>query len=524
MKTRLTLLSLSLLAACGQADPSPTNIAPATGESAPANQPRQPSEIGQALTRSAAQYAIPQAVLSAVAYAQTRLYFVPGQAGDGSGDQATYGVMALRGESLQSGARLAGVSIEDAQTDVLGNVRAGAALLSSYADEAGIDRSDLAAWAGPIARFSGLLHPDAQAEFIHNVVYKTLREGLPPELAMTHGLPSAPQVDLVPKFAPVSESDQTYQGVRYAGSVWRPAPSSNYTVGRSAAIDLLVIHTCSGAYNGCWSWLATPYPTNPNKTSAHYVVNESGSEISALVDEVNTAHHVGASWEGRSTNPRSVGIEHGGFSYAGTNKWTEGQIATSAKLSCDIVKRNGIVRDRNHIIGHYQPDPVRRAEDPGTSFPWADYMNRISSCVGGTTAIIIDSNQDNNGPSAKVETPSTNWKSSSNVSGYYGSGYYVAPAEAVSDAVYFKFYLPASATREVFAWWTAASDRSTATPFVMFDAAGTNLGTVKKNQQDDGSKWVSLGKYNFTTGWNQVAVSRWAPTGTMVIADAIKVE
>ena len=75
MKTRLTLLSLSLLAACGQADPSPTNIAPATGESAPANQPRQPSEIGQALTRSAAQYAIPQAVLSAVAYAQTRLYF-----------------------------------------------------------------------------------------------------------------------------------------------------------------------------------------------------------------------------------------------------------------------------------------------------------------------------------------------------------------------------------------------------------------------------------------------------------------
>jgi len=58
----------------------------------------------------------------------------------------------------------------------------------------------------------------------------------------------------------------------------------------------------------------------------------------------------------------------------------------------------------------------------------------------------------------------------------------------------------------------------------VFDAAGTNLGTVKKNQQDDGSRWVSLGKFNFTTGWNQVAVSRWAPTGTMVVADAIKVE
>ncbi len=521
MKTRFTLLSLSLLAACGQAEPSNVVTAPPVGESAAA---QQPSDIGRSLISASRQFDIPQAVLSSVAYAETRLYFVPGQASDATGDEPIYGVMALRGDRLTNGARLAGVSTEAAQRDVLSNVLAGAALLRSYADEAGIDRRDLAAWAGPIARFSGLPSQDAQAYFLHNVVYKTLREGLPSEIAVAHGLSSAPQPNLVPQFATPSEPDTSLAGARYSGSVWKPAPSSNYTVGRSAAIDLLVIHTCSGAYSGCVSWLNTPYPTNPNKTSAHYVVNESGSEISALVDEKDTAHHVGASWEGRPTNPRSVGIEHGGFSYESTNKWTEGQIAASAKLSCDIVKRNGIARDRNHIIGHYQPDPVRRADDPGRDFPWADYMNRISSCVGGSSAIVVDSNQDNNGPSAQIDAPSSNWKSSTSVSGYYGTGYFVAPTDAVSDAVYFKFYLPTAATREVFAWWTAASDRSTSTPFLIFNASGTKLGTVNKNQQIDGSKWVSLGSYSFTAGWNQVAVSRWTTAGSMVVADAIKVE
>lgn len=522
MKTRFTLLSLSLLAACGQAESATLVTAPPVGESAAA---QQPSEIGRALISAASQYGIPHAVLSAVAYAETRLYFVPGQVSDATGDEPIYGVMALHGDRLANGARLAGVSTDDAQTDVLSNVLAGAALLRSYADEAGIDRKDLAAWAGPIARFSGLPSQDAQAYFLHNVVYKTLREGLPSEVAMAHGLSSAPQPNLVPQFATPSEPDTSFASARYAGSVWKPAPSSNYTVGRSGVdIDLLVIHTCSGAYSGCVSWLNTPYPTNPNKTSAHYVVNESGTEVAALVDEKDTAHHVGASWEGRPTNSRSVGIEHGGFSYLGSNKWTEGQIATSAKLSCDIVKRNGIARDRNHIIGHYQPDPVRRADDPGRDFPWADYMNRINSCIGGSSTIVVDSNQANNGPNAEIETPSTNWKSSTSVSGYYGTGYFVAPTDAVSDAVYFKFYLPAAATRQVFAWWTSASDRSTSTPFLIFNASGTRLATVNKNQQIDGGKWVSLGTYSFTAGWNQVAVSRWTTAGSMVVADAIKVE
>ena len=140
MKSRLTLLSLSLslslLAACGTLEPSPAAPALAPGESAAPSQA--PSDIGQAVIRAAQQFAVPQPLLAAVAYAQTRLYFVPGEEGEASGGEATYGVMALRGERLQLGAQLAGVSVESAQQEVLANILAGAALLRHYADEAKI--------------------------------------------------------------------------------------------------------------------------------------------------------------------------------------------------------------------------------------------------------------------------------------------------------------------------------------------------------------------------------------------------
>lgn len=479
-----------------------------------------------AFTRAAAESGVPATLLKAIAYAETRFYHVPGIASEFAGQEPAYGVMALRGDRLARGAELAGLSVADVRSDSGANVRAAAALLAAEARALGLDPArlgaDVGAWAKAVAQSSGITDPQSQAHYIHAAVYSLVRDGIPSEELMRAGLRFVPVPEVRPDFTDLPSEPATLVG--YTDAKWLPAPASNFTEGRTATIQWLVIHTCAGVYSGCLGWLRTPYPTNPNKTSAHYVVNESGSEIAQLVDEQDTAHHVGATWMGLSTNSRSIGIEHGGFPYQGTNAWTEGQVAASAKLSCDIVRRNGIIRDRNHIIGHYQPDPVRRADDPGRDFPWADYMNRISSCVGGSSAIVVDSNQDNNGPSAQIDAPSSNWKSSTSVSGYYGTGYFVAPTDAVSDAVYFKFYLPAAATREVFAWWTAASDRSTSTPFLIFNASGTKLGTVNKNQQIDGSKWVSLGSYSFTAGWNQVAVSRWTTAGSMVVADAIKVE
>jgi hypothetical protein len=244
------------------------------------------------------------------------------------------------------------------------------------------------------------------------------------------------------------------------------------------------------------------------------------------VDEDNTAWHVGKYWQGYPTNPRSIGIEHGGFSYGsnGYGPWPAVQYNTSVKLTCDIVKSRGIIRDRDHIIGHYQPDPVNRAHDPGQGFPWADYMSKINSCVGGTTggtALTVDSHT--NGTDGRFSA-SANWISSTGTAGYYGSGYYYASTAAVSDAANFEFYLPAAATKAVSAYWTSGTNRSTTAPYIMYNASGTEVGRRSANQQTGGGAWQSLGSYNFSAGWNRVSLSRWTTTGYVVIADAVRIQ
>lgn len=497
-----------------------------------------------------AEFNVPPELLIAIGYTETHLYHVQGDISEFDGIEPAYGVMALRGTTLEHGAELAGLEAVSVQKDTESNIRAAAALLDELADELNVDREDIGAWAPAAAKLMGAPNMEAQTHYIHQEIYKVIQEGIPAAADSGMGPILQGSPDVVAKFPNPQPYTSGYVPKKvYAEALWRPSPSSNYTTGRGGkAVELLVVHTCAGGYAGCWGWLNTPYPDNPYKTSAHYVVNESGSEVSALVDEIDTAHHVGKSWQGLPTNSRSVGIEHGGFSYQGANKWKEGQVATSAKLACDIVKRHNIIRDRQHIIGHYQPDPVNRASDPGKDFPWADYMNRIEMCVTGSGAdpggdpgadpggdpggnpqpeqlvITVDSNNANNNSSvARMVATSGNWKASTNVSGYFGTGYWVAPTQAVSDGAHFEFYLSSAGEKTIYAWWTSASDRSTSTPFVSFDAAGNKLGSVTKNQQSGGGSWQKIGTYNFTAGWNRVTVSRWTTTGFQVVADAIQV-
>ena len=58
-------------------------------------------------------------------------------------------------------------------------------------------------------------------------------------------------------------------------------------------------------------------------------------------------------------------------------------IAQSAKLVCDITKRNNIPRDKYHIVGHGQLQPYNRT-DPGPNWPWAAYLDSVRSYCGDT--------------------------------------------------------------------------------------------------------------------------------------------
>jgi N-acetyl-anhydromuramyl-L-alanine amidase AmpD len=484
------------------------------------------TELDRMFEEAAEEFEVPASLLKAIGFVETRWQMVEGGE-ELEGMPPAYGIMALRGERLERGAKLAGVPVDDAKTDVLANLRAAAALLDEGAEEIGIDRSDLGDWAEVAADVSGIEGLEAQGSYVHDEVYRVLREGVVVETEA--GLVgSLMPSDAEPQLRAAAPSNLA--GPDYAPAIWRPSPNYNArpagSIGQPA---MVIIHTCEGSYTSCWSWLTN----SAAQVSAHYVVNESGSEISQLVRESDRAWHIGATYDcslnssvdcwrnGYSSNHFTIGVEHGG--YASQSSFPLGQINASAALVCDITAAYGIPRDRFHILAHGQLQPYDRT-DPGPNWPWTDYINKINaSCGTGGASILIDSNNSNNDINNYYVSVSTNWTSSSNVAGYYGTGYYYGNTEPISDGASFYFYLPSAATKTVDAWWTSATDRSTAAPFIMYNASGTSLGTAYANQQVNGGKWNTLGTFNFGAGWNRVTLSRWATSGYVVIADAVRI-
>lgn len=479
------------------------------------------TQLDRIFERAGAEFNVPGPILKAIGYVETRWQMVKGGE-EFPGQPPAFGIMALRGEQLARGASLANASVQKVKVDAEANIRAAAALLSSYASEAGIqNRQDLAAWAPAIARYSGIADPDAQDAYVHNDVYATLQRGADPTVtraATLYALNARVFGARVNAFQLAPD---------YPSAVWRPSPNYNdRPAGDIGVPHMVIIHTCEGSYTSCWSWLTN----SASGVSAHYVVKEDGAEISQLVYEAKRGWHIGATYDcslnsshecwrnGYSSNHFTIGVEHGGF--ASQTSWPVSQIDASAKLVCDISRDNSIPRDKYHILGHAQLQPANRT-DPGANWPWTDYYNRINSYC--STSIIVDSNNNNNNTSVGKIEVSANWTSSNATPGYYGTGYWYATTQAISDPATFWFYLPAAATKTVDAWWTAGTNRSSTAPFIAYNASGTKLGTVYANQQANGGKWNQLGTWNFTAGWNKILLSRWTTAGYVVIADAVRI-
>ncbi|SEM75590.1 N-acetylmuramoyl-L-alanine amidase [Stigmatella aurantiaca] len=517
------------LAACGPQTPEGPETAQPSSRSAVADAAREAAGRGTQegldplFEQAAREFNVPANLLKAISFSETRWQMWEGLS-EFEGMAPAYGVMALRGERLERGAALAGVSVEAARTEARANIRAGAALLSADAEALKVDRADLGDWAPAVARFSGISRTDGQAEYVHNDVFATLRKGVVAEAADGTVRASLMPTEVQAKFA-LPALRALAAGPDYAPAVWRP--SENFGA-RPAGTDIsmIIIHTCESSYTSCWSWL-----TNKDSgVSAHYVVKEDGSEISQLVTEASRGWHIGASYDCTlnnsvdcglntvSVNHFSVGIEHGGS--ASQTSFPAGQIEASAKLSCDISRDQGILRDSYHIVAHGKLQPATRT-DPGKNWPWDAYLKRVQDLCA--TDLIVDSNNANNNAAAAKFTASANWTVTSSSSGSYGGSYAYASIQNVSDAAEFSFYLPAAATKSISAWWTAGTNRSASAPFVIFDASGKQLASVSVNQQAGGGQWNTLGAWSFPAGWNTVKVSRWTASPSVVIADAIRV-
>ena len=133
-----------------------------------------------------------------------------------------------------------------------------------------------------------------------------------------------------------------------------------------ARIDLLVLH-----YTGMRSAAAAldRLRDPAAKVSAHYLVDEDGTVVALVPDEMR-AWHAGAScWQGRTTlNDVSLGIElvNPGHEW-GYRPFPGGQMAALLTLAEALCRRWAIPPDR--VVGHSDIAPTRK-DDPGELFDW----------------------------------------------------------------------------------------------------------------------------------------------------------
>ncbi|WP_459178561.1 golvesin C-terminal-like domain-containing protein [Micromonospora craniellae] len=143
----------------------------------------------------------------------------------------------------------------------------------------------------------------------------------------------------------------------------------------------------------------------------------------------------------------------------------------------------------------------------------ADVAARMSGSTTWTATV-------DNGTAGRF-TAGTNWGVSSYSGQRHGPDYRYATPVAASDAAWYRFDVPASATYRVEVWHPADPGYNSATPYI-----GTTIGgnrTIQVDQRTGGGRWRSLGTFALPAGdANRVAVSRWSSASGYVVADAVR--
>lgn len=160
-------------------------------------------------------------------------------------------------------------------------------------------------------------------------------------------------------------------------------PSPNFGIGRKdSKPEIIVLHCMDGSLSGTDSWFANPI----SQVSSHYGVGFNG-EVHQYVKEEDTAWTQGLKVppvnrptfklykEGLNPNVYCLSIEHEGSDLSIVH---ESQINATVSLIRAMASRWGIPIDRNHIIGHYEVDPVRKPLCPATDKSILDRIVRMA--------------------------------------------------------------------------------------------------------------------------------------------------
>ncbi|MFJ5706860.1 N-acetylmuramoyl-L-alanine amidase [Streptomyces sp. NPDC093105] len=300
--------------------------------------------------------------------------------------------------TLDKAAELIDASAETVQNDTAASIRAGAALLAEYQKQAGAELSaDPGDWYPAVARYSQ--SPEKKgADLFAKRVFESIKTG-EQELTLDGeqvALPADPQVEPVkpsnvPLAATFASTTATTLPECPAGlncNVKLSVPSStgkkNYTVAdrpnQGVDIRQIVIHDTEGGYQGSLDSL-----TNPNVPgSAQYLIRASDGLVTQTLENKNLAWHAG-NW---THNMHAIGVEHEGFAIREGSWYTEPQYRSSAQLVKFLAGKYGVPIDREHIIGHDEValqtdgDLDKLHWDAGPYWDWNYYMSLLGAPQG----------------------------------------------------------------------------------------------------------------------------------------------
>ncbi|MFI6129830.1 N-acetylmuramoyl-L-alanine amidase [Micromonospora sp. NPDC051141] len=430
--SRRILLAAAVATATALATTGPVSAAP---------QAAQPTgDRQQQYAAAAAEYGVPQNVLLGVSYLESRWDTHPGQPSTSGG----YGPMHLtdaahvlatpgsahvdededpRGDdsrplrldpgtaaaptretplptaslqTLDAAATLTGLDAQTLRTDPAANIRGGAALLASYQKALGGPvgaGSDVAAWYGAVARYSGADTSDAAAAFADEV-YDQLGQGA------TRTTDDGQRVTLAATAAQPDRAGLARLGLRHAARPdglecpvrlaceWIPAPYEqlsadpgdygNHDLGdrpKQQKIEYIVIHDTEGYFAP-----SVDLVKRADYLGWHYTLRSVDGYVAQHIKAKDVGWHAG-NWY---VNAKSIGLEHEGF--AGQGTWyTEAMYRSSAKLVRYLAQKFGIPMDRQHIIGHDNVPGITAANvrgmhwDPGPYWDWSHYFDLMKA-------------------------------------------------------------------------------------------------------------------------------------------------
>ena len=401
-----------------------TGVSSSGGPPAAASTPGPSAMAASAFSSAAAKYGVPESVLLAVSYAETRWDDHQGASStdggygpmhltavdptavvDLSGKRKVAKASSLR--TLYKASELTGLDPVALRNETAANIEGGAALLASYQRSLGLPvgaDTSAAQWYGAVASYAEASDRVAASGFADDVysimargAARTTNTGQQVVMPAVTVAPDKSQVSKLSLPAGTAADNSGVECPTSLGCEWLPAPYQDLGGGdygnhdlanrpKTGKIDYIIVHDTEGGWQGVLNLVQ-----DPTYVSWQYTMRSSDGHTWQHVKANDVAWHAG-NWY---VNMHSIGIEHEGFAAQGATWYTESLYRNSAKLVRYLAAKNDIPLDRAHIIGHDQvpgtiPSTVRGMHwDPGPYWDWEHYFDLLGAPIWGKSVFPV---------------------------------------------------------------------------------------------------------------------------------------